>query len=87
MQVFEPLKAHAESEQDLQRSADRRSQVAVAAGRKDSYLQLQRRSSDRSPNWSYDSSSSEVLAGADHVIEPLLEERERLLAQETEGGL
>lgn len=91
MQVLRArLKAHAESEQDSQRSADRRSQVG-GGGRSEkirTYNFKEGRVTDHRIGLTIHR-LPEVLAGAlDHVIEPLLlEERERLLAQETEGGL
>jgi len=88
MQVLRArLKALAESEQDSQRSADRRSQVG-GGGRSEkirTYNFKESRVTDHRIGLTIHR-LPEVLAGAlDHVIEPLLlEERERLLAEETE---
>ena len=88
MQVLRArLKALAESEQDSQRSADRRSQVG-GGGRSEkirTYNFKEGRVTDHRIGLTIHR-LPEVLAGAlDHVIEPLLlEERERLLAEETE---
>ena len=90
MQVLRArLKALAESEQDSQRSADRRSQVG-GGGRSEkirTYNFKESRVTDHRIGLTIHR-LPEVLAGAlDHVIEPLLlEERERLLAEETEAA-
>lgn len=90
MQVLRArLKALAESEQDSQRSADRRSQVG-GGGRSEkirTYNYKESRVTDHRIGLTIHR-LPEVLAGAlDHVIEPLLlEERERLLSEETEAA-